>query len=388
MADTLKGSPKAPEQTKEELLTIYVADEILVRARNMARSFSFLMDEPDFVEAMDGFNSSYKKPSQNIEELRGYHSKLVQTLKAKEGGNGVASISAIRPSGSRSVAESFEIPEEIVDFDEIVQRVTEDVEDENLHNSLESAADSVVLGEVKLADIMTRHLFQVKRRALEAICGSESDNSSKGKPLSAELGMDTKIDDLEEEMSESDLVNRIGEKRVMQLLELSDKEVKGSIQALTEEADKEVGDKIIKLIIEVRKMIREDEDVDEETRKKETSRIKYDEPKDDILDVFPGHSLEDIEGRLGDLTKIEEAALRMAHSISTEDRLLEFFDEVPGGGLTEYIDRVEHIERKTLKHLHDLGELELPKDGLVKDGAESVEPDDGNVVEIFGRKKK
>jgi hypothetical protein len=352
MTNTPKGPGKMTE-TFEQLTAVYVADELSVRARRMTTDFPFLLDDDDFREAVDAFNLAYKNPPESAEEIRELHENLIKVLERIEGPQLGGDIISLQPNGSKPSITKFQIPDEIRDFDAMVDRVCESTQDGHLEDSIGSAAEKIILGEMSLDNVQLQYQLQVRRRVYEIIhdvvveYGDDDEDDVVEEPAETTALATNAVEFVNvEDISTEELVARVDKDEFIELLSLNDEELEERIG----EYGAQLVDQILGTREEVANFSISGGSENEQGRDDEATRIMYEKVEPAVSNIIPGVKLAVVDELLQGLTAEEERALRMIYGESVDENAplqLKTNNETPQPTRA----RIEMTEAKTLQHL-------------------------------------
>ncbi len=321
-------------ETFEQLTAVYVADELSVRARRMTNDFPFLLDDDGFREAVDTFNFAYKNPPESAEEIRELHESFIKVLERIEGPELGGDIISLQPNGSQPTVTRFQIPEEIRDFDAMVERVCKSTKGGLLEDSMGSAAEKIILGEMTLDDVQLQYQLSVRRRIDEIIhdvivdYGDEDEDDEVETEESTALATNAVEFVAVEDISTEELVARVDRDEFVELLSLNDDELEERIG----EYGAQLVDQILGTREEVANFSISGGSETEQGREEEAARIMYEKVEPIISTIIPGVRIAVIDELLQGLTAEEERALRMIYGESVDENAeLEFKinDEIP-----------------------------------------------------------
>lgn len=309
---TTKPTIQPPEDTQEDpKLGYYVLDVIYGELRALAKEHKFLNNEGVFRQLIMSFQETSKERSPSLESVREIHLALIRYLEG------------IDPETKE--AQAFTVPEGLQNFDTIVEKIQAQRENEQMTESHQSAADSVILGETYLDEIVLTHREAVRDLIIQA------------------LG-EIKILRGEEEVDGSIIIAEIGENRVIELLMLNNR----TLNARAEELGKE----LVQIIIEERSDIKAGLSggaAQKSYRDKETERLilpKEKNPRRTRNKMIPRIDLRDLIAK-GSLTREEEIVTRLRHGID-EGADFQLSSQCPPN-LTEARARVAAMEAEALK---------------------------------------
>lgn len=283
---TTKPTTQPPEDAQEDpKLGYYVLDAIYGELRALAKQYKFLNNERVFRQLIMSFQETGRERSPSLESVKDIHLALIRYLEG------------IDPETKE--AQAFTIPEGLRNFDAIVEIIQAQRENEQMIESRQSAADSIILGETYLDEIVLTHRAAVKDliiQALGEITISRGEEEVDGTSFSKEL----------------EEYRRLVEKGLMELLMLNNSTLKARA--------KELGEEIVKTILEERANIKAGLSggaTQKSQREKETERLilpKEKNPRRTRNKIIPQVSLRDLIAK-GSLTREEEIVLRLRHGI-------------------------------------------------------------------------
>lgn len=311
---TTKPTTRPPEDTQEDPhLGYYVLDVIYGELRALAKEYEFLNNENVFRQLVMSFEETRTEHSPSLERVRDVHLALIRYLEE------------IDPETKE--AQAFTVPEGLRNFDTIVEKIQAQRENEQITESRQSAADSVILGETYLDEIVLTHRAAVRDLIIQS------------------LGEITLLSG-EEEVDSEKIIAEIGEDEVIELLMLEN--------STLEKRREELGVEIVRIIIEARSNIKEGLSSGARQkfqREEETERLilpNDKNPRRTRNEIIPQISLRDLIAK-GSLTRKEEIVVRLRHGIG-ERADFQLESQCPPE-LTETRARVAAIENEALKKI-------------------------------------
>jgi len=271
---------KVTENPLKELTMLWVMSYIYNKAKKIAESLPTVKQKTE--ETLATFKPTERNLPEQIEDLKSIHQALIESLENDLSGQ-------ITPN-------LFPFLEELKNFDEIVEQVTQAVEENNIEAITASTATDIILGEMGIDEVSTRFRTYTKELVLDLIDenGTEflDENAEKGLFKLAETGNIIKI---------------------LKLLKSTDTELRARRS--------ELGETLVNDILEIRAKIRgqhAEPILTPEERAEETFETAFDEEVDEEINekINKGTlSLDTIERLLSGLSAKEEIVIRMRNGI-------------------------------------------------------------------------
>ena len=263
---------KVTENPFKELTMLWVMSYIYDKAKKITESLPTVKQETE--ETLAAFKPTENNLPEQIEDLKSIHKALIESLENDLSGQ-------ITPN-------LFPFLEELKNFDEIVEEVTQALKKNNIEAVAASTATDIILGETDIDEVSTRFITYTKELVLDIIDenGTEflDENSEKGLFKLVETGDITKI---------------------LKLLKSTDTELRAR--------QSELGETLVNDILEIRAKIRgqyAEPILSPEERAEETFETAFDEEIDEGK-----LSLDIIERLLSGLSAREEIVIRMRNGI-------------------------------------------------------------------------
>ncbi|NIA02536.1 MAG: hypothetical protein GWP15_04070, partial [Nitrospirae bacterium] len=163
---------KVTENPQEQLIMLWMMNFIYDKAKEVVENFKILKQETEEIEKiLVAFEPGKDNLPEQVEGLRPAHQALIKALE--------------NSLGKQIPEELCSIPEELRDFDDLVERITQALKGNNVEALTASTAVDIILGETYIDDLAIRFRSYIKELVLDII----DENGAEFLDENAEAGL-------------------------------------------------------------------------------------------------------------------------------------------------------------------------------------------------------